>query len=415
MPPMIQFPLDLPDVRVLGTEITSTGDLLIRVESTLEGTTCRRCGRDLRDFHGQDRPLRLRHLPILERRVFIEIRPKRYRCPYCEGHPTTTQRCSWYNPNSPHTQAYERLVLRELINSTLADVSSKQGISEEAIEGILDRYIATSVQWEQWESIGVLGLDEIALKKGHRDYVVIVTTRGSEGEVRVVGVLADRYKETVKAFLASIPQRLKATIRRVCTDMYEGYVRAVEEELPEAEVVVDRFHVAKGYRACADQMRKTELQRLKKELSEAEYEEVKGTMWTFRKNAVDLDDEERQRLETVFGYAPGLKIAYELREELTTIFETADSKAEATQALEQWQERVRASGLSCFQSFLTTLENWMDKITNYFLDRETSGFVEGLNNKLKVLKRRCYGIFNVARLFQRISLDLEGYRLFGLS
>ena len=415
MLPMIQFPLDLPEVRVLGTEITDTGDVVIRVESTLEGTSCRRCGRHIGDFHGHDRPLRLRHLPILDRRVFIEIRPKRYRCPYCQGNPTTTQGCAWYNPNSPHTKAYERLVLRELINSTLADVSSKQGIGEEAIEGILDRYIATSVQWEQWEWIGVLGLDEIALKKGHRDYVTIVTTRGAQGEVRVVGVLADRQKETVKAFLASIPQRLKETIRRVCTDMHEGYVRAVEEEVPEAEVVVDRFHVAKGYRACADQMRKTELQRLKKELPEEQYEEVKGTMWTFRKNAADLDEGERQRLEKVFWYAPELKVAYELREELTTIFETADSKAEATQAMEQWQERVRASGLSCFQSFLTTLDNWMDKITNYFLDRETSGFVEGLNNKLKVLKRRCYGIFNVARLFQRISLDLEGYRLFGLS
>lgn len=415
MPPMIQFPLDLPAVRVLGIEITNTGDVLIRVESTLEGTTCRRCGRDLRDFHGQDRPLRLRHLPILDRRVFIEIQPKRYRCPSCEGNPTTTQRCSWYNPNSPHTKAYEKLVLRELINSTLADVSSKQGISEEAIEGILDRYLATRVEWEQWEWIGVLGLDEIALKKGHRDYVVIVTTRGTEGEVRVVGVLADRQKETVKAFLAAIPQRLKETIKRVCTDMYEGYVRAVEEELPGAEVVVDRFHVAKGYRACADQMRKAELRRLKKELPEAQYEEVKGTMWTFRKNACELDEGERQRLEQVFGYAPELKVAYEFREELTTIFETASSKAEATQAMEQWQERVRASGLTCFQSFLTTLDNWMDKITNYFLDRETSGFVEGLNNKIKVLKRRCYGIFNVARLFQRISLDLEGYRLFGCS
>jgi len=415
LPPMMQFRLDLPEVRVRGTEMTDRGEVLSRVESTLEGAPCRRCGRDIRDFHGYDRPLRLRHLPILDRRVFIEIEPKRYRCPYCEGNPTTTQRCAWYTPNRPHTKAYEKMVLRELINSTLTDVSSKQGIGEEAIEGILDRYIATSVEWEQVESVGRLGLDEIALKKGHRDYVVIVTARGAEGRVGVLGVLADRHKERVKAFLASIPLRVKKTITRVCTDMYEGYVRAAQEELPNAEVVVDRFHVAKGYRACADQMRKKELQRLKQEVPQTEYEKLQGLMWTFRKNATELDDGERQRLEQLFSYTPQLQAAYALREELTTIFETASSKVEATRAIEEWQDRVRASGLSCFQSFLTTLDNWKDEITNYFLDRETSGFVEGLNNKIKVLKRRCYGIFNVAHLFQRIHLDLEGYRLFGCS
>jgi transposase len=60
------------------------------------------------------------------------------------------------------------------------------------------------------------------------------------------------------------------------------------------------------------------------------------------------------------------------------------------------------------------LENWMDEITNYFVGRQTSGFVEGFNNKLKVLKRRCYGITNLTYLFRRLYLDLEGYRLFGL-
>ena len=71
-----------------------------------------------------------------------------------------------------------------------------------------------------------------------------------------------------------------------------------------------------------------------------------------------------------------------------------------------------ASPLQCFESFLGTLETWLDEIANYFLDRHTSGFVEGFNNKLKVIKRRCYGILNVTHFFQRIQLDLTGYALF---
>ena len=70
------------------------------------------------------------------------------------------------------------------------------------------------------------------------------------------------------------------------------------------------------------------------------------------------------------------------------------------------------SGLTCFDAFLKLLDSWLDLIANYFINRQSSGFVEGLNNKLKVLKRRCYGLRNVVRLFQRLTLDLEGYRRF---
>jgi transposase len=107
-----------------------------------------------------------------------------------------------------------------------------------------------------------------------------------------------------------------------------------------------------------------------------------------------------------------LKQAYILRQQLTAIFEQVIPKVKAEEKIRAWVKRVTASGLSCFNKFLKMLDGWWDEITNYFIDRANSGFVEGLNNKIKVLKRRCYGIFNREHLFQRIFLDLEGYRLF---
>ena len=77
-----------------------------------------------------------------------------------------------------------------------------------------------------------------------------------------------------------------------------------------------------------------------------------------------------------------------------------------------WINRVKQSGLGCFNAFLSTLDERMEEILNYFIHRQTSGFVEGLNNKIKVIKRRCYGILNPDHLFQRILLDLSGYSLF---
>jgi transposase len=159
-------------------------------------------------------------------------------------------------------------------------------------------------------------------------------------------------------------------------------------------------------------VRKRECRRLKNELSETEYEQIKGVMWLVRRNNKDLTSDERKKLNLLFEYSPELKLAYTFREELTAIFEMQLTKDQAKQRLLKWADKVRHSLLTCFDTFLTTLDNWLDEIANYFIKRLSSGFVEGLNNKVKTLKRRCYGILRVTTLFQRLYLDLEGYRQF---
>ncbi|MCK5323154.1 MAG: transposase, partial [Desulfobulbaceae bacterium] len=105
-------------------------------------------------------------------------------------------------------------------------------------------------------------------------------------------------------------------------------------------------------------------------------------------------------------------VAYNLCNDLTEIFEKDISKKEAKIEIDDWKNQVKESGLSCFKTFIKTLDKFSDGILNYFTDRQTSGFVEGLNNKIKVIKRRCYGITNIKHLYQRIHLDLEGYAQF---
>lgn len=408
----LSIPLDLPHVRVVNVKTNKQGDYIIWVESTLNHTHCRGCGRKIEQCIGQDRPITLRHLPILGRAVYVRLRPKRFKCPYCSTKPTTTQQLSWYQPKSPHTNAYEEQVLLQLVNSTVQDVATKERLGYEAVVGIIQRRIETQVNWFDLARLEVLGLDEIALKKGHRDYVVIVSARLSRGHLKLLAVLANREKETVKAFLSRIPTRRQRTIHTVCTDMWTAYLNAVKEVLGQAVVVVDRYHVAQKYRACADKLRKKELKRLKAELADAEYDTLKGAMWPFRKNKADLKANETELLERLFRYSPALKSAYDFREELTAIFEQDYTKAQANQAIKDWRQAVETSQLTCFDPFLTTLDTYLDEITNYFLHRASSGFVEGLNNKAKVLKRRCYGLFNLDHFFQRLLLDLEGYRLF---
>jgi len=399
--------LDIPDIEVIGVERTKNGDYYISVQSTQKGTTCRKCGKFIEKFHGYEKEIVLRHLPILDNKVFIKIKPIRY---MCSDKPTTTQKSSWYTPRSSYTNAYEEYILRCLINSTVEDVSIKEDIGYESIMGVIDRYISEEVDWDKIKKLEVIGIDEISLKKGHKDYATIITGYLHE-KIRILGVLEGRKKETVEEFFRKIPERLRATVKYVCSDMYEGFVNAAYSVFgKEVKVVIDRFHVAKKYRACLDELRKQEMQKLKNDLPKEDYKKLQGAMWAMRKDEDELTEKEVRN--SLFNYSPNLKKGYELSEKLTNIFNEDNTKAEGIKKMEQWIKDVKGSGLNVFDDFIWTLENWKDEISNYFEKRLTSGFVEGLNNKIKVIKRRCYGILNIKHLFQRIYLDLEGYTQF---
>jgi transposase len=404
--------LDIPNIEIERVDVDREGNFVVTVHSTEEGTVCRKCGRDIDKAYGHDRMMTLRHLSTFNKEVYIRIRLPRYQCTDCDGHPTTTQCPSWYERGSSHTRAFEQRILLSCVNSTVLDVSIKEGIGYDAVEGILNRYIDTEVDWSTIGVLDVIGLDEISLKKGHKDFVTIVTGRVGN-ETRILGVLKDRTKTTVKEFLLSIPKRLRRKVQAVCSDMYDGFVNAAKAVFgKKVRLVVDRFHVAKLYRNGVETLRKQELRRLKKELSLEAYKELKGIMWILRKREEDLTEDERKVRDKLFQYSPKLKEAYTFSNELTAIFDLDIGKRQGKLKLTGWIRRVRSRKLDCFNTFLTTLEKYKDEISNYFPDRYNSGFVEGLNNKIKVIKRRCYGILNIKHLFQRIYLDLSGYSLY---
>ena len=203
--------------------------------------------------------------------------------------------------------------------------------------------------------------------------------------------------------------------------MWEGYLNAIDEFIDEhddvtASPVVDRFHVAQHYRDDFDDLRKKELRRLKKDLPPETYdEECKGMLWTLRKNHSSLDTDERQDLRRLFLHSPLLHQAYTFREELTAIFNQDLSIPQAEGRLKTWIRKVELSSLDTFDGFIKTLRNHWKYIVNYFDQRISSGFVEGLNNKIKTITRRCYGLPKATTLFQRLWLDLNGKERFSLS
>ena len=305
-------------------------------------------------------------MSILDRPVYIRIKLTRYQCTDCDDHPTTTEQPAWYTRRSKFTKAYEEYLMRLLINSTILDVARKEGLSCDEVEGTLNRQIETEVNWDDFEKLSLLGIDEIALKKGHKDFVVVVSTRVDD-VTKIIAILPDRKKETVKFFLTSIPKHLKITIKTVCSDMYDGYINAAKAVLGDkVKIVVDRFHVAKNYRKCVDNLRKQELKRLKQELTAEEYKKLKGAMWALRKKEENLTDEEKVVLKTLFEHSPLLKKAYSIQKELTAIFNTNYNKKQASKVIKDWIKKVSISRLNCYDKFISTLGNYWNEILNYF-------------------------------------------------
>ena len=355
--------------------------------------------------------MKLRHLSIFGHATYIVINPQRYECELCDKHPTTTQEVDWYEQRHPCTKAYEEYILLSLINNTVQNVSCIENIGYDVIEGILDRRVSGKIDWDTIEKIDVIGIDEVSIKKGHKDFVAIVTALVN-GQLRILAVLKDREKHTIKTFFSSIPKRLRKTVRAVCSDLYVGFINAAKEVFGKnVQVVADRFHVAKLYRENLDTLRKKEMKRLKMELPEQEYKKLKNIMWILRKSSKALTTAELTTLKVLFKYSPILKLAYELTLDLTNIFDMKINQGQAKRKIKGWIRRVRNSGVACFDVFIKTLLTRMQEITNYFTDRYNSGFVEGLNNKIKVIKRRCYGLTNIERLFKRIRLDVEGRQI----
>jgi transposase len=357
----------------------------------------------------------LRHLPILGKETYIQITPRRGICGDCDSCPTTTERLDWYEANGKMTKPFEHHLLFELVNSTVSDVSRKENIDYHTVDALINNYIESEIDFSQIKEIGVLGLDEISMKKGYRNFVTLVTHR-IHSQVHILGVVEGREKADIIRFLKGIPSKLRKTIQAVCCDLYEGYMNACKEVFKgKVPVVADRFHVRKLYRKSLINLRKSELIRLKNELSDADYAQLKPAIAILRKQKDYFSDAEKPVVENLFALSPKLQLAYQFSRDLSAIFNSHITVEVAKEKITEWIEKVTASELSCFNNFIKTLAKYQEQISNYFLKRYNSGFVEGFNNKVKVLKRRCYGLASATRLFQRLILDTLGLTRFSPS
>ena len=218
-------------------------------------------------------------------------------------------------------------------------------------------------------------MDEIALEKGQGNFVWVLS---APEEGYVLDRWPDRERKTLEKWLEGLAPEAQKAIKIVNLDRGEPYTLAVKAKLPQARIVVDRFHVMKNLNHCLTVARR-EIQR---EASPEIKEQLKGSRWVLVKNQENLNEKQRAKLESLYRASPGLKVCHPLKEQFRKIFETVMDREKARTALIRWIDQVEKMNVTAFPSFLVPLRNWFELILNYFLERWTNAFAEGVNNKM---------------------------------
>jgi transposase len=210
------------------------------------------------------------------------------------------------------------------------------------------------------------------------------------------------------AYFKGLSKEERDYIKYVSIDMWDGYYQAVKEALPKkVKIVIDRFHVMKHLNESLGKCRKE----IQKGLTESERELMKGSRWLLVSNEENLDLEQLTKLKDILKKHPNLKKCYNIKEEFREIFNSETKIRKARMRIKTWKKKIRKINIKYLNKFLKTFENWEKEIMNYFSSGKiTNGTVEGINNKIKVIKRRGYGYTNIKNFRQRILSECNGKR-----
>jgi transposase len=228
-----------------------------------------------------------------------------------------------------------------------------------------------------------LSIDEISKRKGHQDFVTVVCDIERD---YLVEVIDSHQQDKIVEVLEQQPLEIRKRVKEVSVDMWGGFPKVIETVFPNAVVVIDRFHVMKAVNSNLNTIRKQSGIK------------VKHNKFILLKNGIDLSDEENEKLELILKQSERLRSAYELKESFRAIYESKLTVEEGKAKIELWIDKAK----KVYGKAITTITNHIEGICNYFLNRTTSGVMEGINNKSKLIKRRAYGFMNFDNFRMRL-------------
>jgi transposase len=383
--------------------VIEDGDQLdLEVELVARAESCPHCSGSELEIH--ERPVVwVQDLPLAGRRATLRWRKRRYRCKKCRR--THTESCAEAPARQRLTRRFRaRLAERARSGGAHAEIAREEQTSRYHVSRAM-RIAAAEVIGRRSAALPRrLSFDEAAHRKGYGSLATVV----SDLDRRCVHeVLDGRSKRVVERYLGSMGEKERSGVAVVCIDPYDPYRQAVRAKLPGAQIVADPFHVVRGAGEALDTVRRIRQRELRKRVTGRKA--LRGT-WNPRlyrarhlllRGRERLSEHQRRRLCELFAHDPVIAEAWWLKEALRSVY-AAEDRAQATSRLDRFFAAVARSGYQPFEAYVNGIEPWREEILAYFDQPASNGYAEGVINKVKVIKRRAYGLPSFQSFRERV-------------
>jgi transposase len=378
--------LNLEGVYVLNYSIIENIGIFVSVEEENKDAICPNCQRVTRKIH-KNIDATIQDISMGNQDVFLKVNRPQMRCKHCNHKFTKT--LSFADKGAHYTKRFGEKIIKEVLNSDIRNTAKNNNISEQQIETML-KHLYEEVRQEKPQGLRKLGIDEIAFVKGQKNYCVVLVNLETG---KIVGMVEKRTEEVLSDYLKTWGSEVLKGIEEVSIDLWRPYKNIANKLMEQAEVVADRFHVMKQINDELDKdRRKIKRENIKKKNKKNKkiIEVLKKAKYALLKNSEDLNEEQKLKIQEIQKNLPELYAKYQGKEKLRMIFEKPLNWANGLFEICEWLRDFKL----LFPNSYGTIRRWIGEIIAYFDNRTTQGMVEGINNKLKLIKRRGFGFRN---------------------
>ena len=351
-------------------------------ETPKKTAICSNCGQRCRGRYDQRR-CRVRDLRVAGWVVYLEFERWRVRCSGCGG--VHVERLDWLAQNPRYTERFALHVGRLCTSMSNKAVAELERLHDSTVKDLSKLYMQEQVRRAGRLRPRAIGIDEIAVRKGH-DYRVVVSDLDQGRPIWMGG--NGRTQADVEQFFAQLGSKASDGIELVVIDMWRPFRNAVRDKAPNAAIVFDKFHIMRHLSKALDQVRRDEYRRLQGK----DRSWIKGQRYTLLSARENLTLEGRQALKKLLAANRRLNTAYLLKESFGQLWSYRTERG-ARAFFERWKQSLRWQRLEPYRKFAEMIERHWDGIAAYCRpeNKVSLGMVEGLNNKIRVIQRSAYG------------------------
>ena len=359
---------------------------------------CSSCGQKSTAIH-QTRSRIVRDIPLGSfRKPYISYSYRLIKCSNCQG--IYTEETSVTGVGGPKVTYRLAAYVKELCEiMTLQEVADHLDLDWKTVKAIDKEFLQQEYRKTDYTGLRFLAVDEIAYAKYHKYLTIVIDYETG----RVVWIGEGRSKETLQEFFNHMPKEAKENIKAIAMDMWEPFAQAVKESCPTAAIVYDFFHIVANYNKVITRVRRNEYHKASKEDKRV----IKGSRWILLKNPENLKETDKPRLKDLLAKNESLAKVYILKDELKAIW-TYKDKDRMALALDNWCELALETKLPELKRFVKMLVRHKEGILNHATYPIHTSKLEGVNNKIKVLKRKAYGFHDLEYFSLKIKQGCQG-------